>query len=90
MSQIVQGISLFIWYQSLANGSFTFFIKGKPVFSNGLKSIPKNPSDCPILYNGVFHYSILAEEPFAKALQSLKTYVLVHNNLCGKLFSSLE
>ena len=32
----------------------------------------------------------LAEELFAKALQSFETCVLVNNNLCGKLFSSLE
>ena len=32
----------------------------------------------------------LAEELFAKALQSLKTCVLVNINLCRKLFSSLE
>ena len=33
---------------------------------------------------------ILAEEPFAKALWSLETCVLVNNNLCGKFFPSLE
>ena len=33
---------------------------------------------------------ISAEEPFAKALGSLKTCVLVNNYLCGKLVSSLE
>ena len=30
------------------------------------------------------------DESFAKALQSLETCVLVNNNLCGKLVSSLE
>ena len=35
----------------LANGLTTFFIKGEPRFSNGPKSLPKYPSDCPILYN---------------------------------------
>ena len=29
----------------------TYFIKGKSVFSNGPKSLPKNPRDCPILCN---------------------------------------
>ena len=38
----------------LANGYSTFFIKGKPVFSNGTRSLPKNPRDCPILHNWVF------------------------------------
>ena len=33
---------------------------------------------------------MLAGELFAKALQSLETCVLVNNNLCGKLHSSLE
>ena len=29
-----------------ANGLSTFFIKGKPVFSNGLRSLPKSPPNC--------------------------------------------
>ena len=29
-----------------ANGLSTFFIKGKPVFNNGPKSIPRNPPNC--------------------------------------------
>ena len=33
----------------LANGFSTFLIKDKIVFSNGPKSLPKNPADCPIL-----------------------------------------
>ena len=33
---------------------------------------------------------MLADEPFAKALGSLKARILFNNNLCGKLFSSLE
>ena len=37
-----------------------------------------------------FDNLILAGELFAKALQSPETCVLVNNNLCGKLFSSLE
>ena len=32
---------------------------------------------------------MLADEPFAKALQSFETCVLVNNNLCRKLLSSL-
>ena len=74
----------------LANVLSTFLIKGKPVFSNGPKSLPNNYPDSPILRNWVFVYFILAEEPFAKALRSLKTFLLVNNNLCRKLFSSLE
>ena len=33
---------------------------------------------------------VLAKELFAKALQSFETCVLVNNDLCGELFSSLE
>ena len=33
----------------LANGSSTFVIKDKPVFSNGSKHLPKNHPDCYIL-----------------------------------------
>ena len=74
----------------LANGLSTFPIKGNPVFGNGPQSIPTNPLDCPIIWNWVFHIFILADEPFAKALRSLETCVLVNNNSCGMLFSSLE
>ena len=35
----------------LANGLTTFPIKGNPVLSNGPKSLPKNPPDCPVLCN---------------------------------------
>ena len=35
----------------LANGFNTPFIKGNPTFSNGPKSLPKNPPDCLILRN---------------------------------------
>ena len=33
---------------------------------------------------------LLADKPFAKALRNLKICVLVKNNFCGKLVSSLE
>ena len=33
----------------LTNYLSTFLIKGNPGFSNGPKSLPKNPPDCPIL-----------------------------------------
>ena len=38
----------------LANGLSAFPIKSNPVLSNGPKSLPKNPADCPILRNSVF------------------------------------
>ena len=71
----------------LGNDLSTFLIKENPVFSNGLKILFKNPPDCHILCHSVFDNSILANEPFAKALQPLKTCVLVNNNLCRKLVS---
>ena len=52
----------------LANGLNTFSIKGNPVFSNGPKSLPKNPSDYPMLCNWVFDDFVLAFEPFEEAL----------------------
>ena len=55
-----------------ANGLSTIPFRAKPVFSNGLKSLPKIPPDCPILCNWVFDNFILADEPFAKALQASK------------------
>ena len=33
----------------LANGLSTFFIDGNPVFSDGPRSLPRNPSDCTFL-----------------------------------------
>ena len=65
----------------LINGLSKFPIKDNPVFCNGPKRLPKSP---PI----VLFY--VAEELFPRALQSLKLVLLVHNNLCRKLFSSLQ
>ena len=50
----------------LASGLGTFRFKGNPVFSNGPKTLPKNPPDCLILCKWAFDYSILADESFAK------------------------
>ena len=58
----------------LANGLSTFPVKGNPIFSNGPKSLPKNPPDCPILCNCIFDNFILVEELFAKALRNFETY----------------
>ena len=69
----------------LVSGLSTFFLKGDPVFSNGPNSLPKNPSDCPILCNWVFDNFILAEELCAKALWSFEICLLFNNNLCRKL-----
>ena len=74
----------------LANGFNTFFIQSNPVFSTGPKSLPKNPTDCPILYNWVFDNFVLAKKLFTRAQPSFETCVLVNKNLWGKSFSSLE
>ena len=73
----------------LSSGLNTFPIKGNPNFRNSPKILPKNPSDCSILWNCVFDNFILTEELFAKALR-IEICVLVNNNLYRKLFSSLE
>ena len=57
------------------NRSSTFLIKGKAVFSNGPKSLPKNPPNCPILCKWVFDNFILAEKTFVKSLGSFDTCV---------------
>ena len=74
----------------MANGLTTFFIINNLFFSNGPQGLPKNAPDCSILCYWVFDNFILADEPFAKVLQSYKTYVLVNNYLCEKSFLSLE
>ena len=74
----------------LANGLSLFSIKGNPYFSSGPKRLPKNPHDYPILCNWAFGKFILAAKLLGKALQTFETCVLVDNNLCRKLFSSLE
>ena len=70
--------------------SVHFWLKAITFSSNGSKGLPKNPPNCPILCNWVFDSFILADEPFAKVLRSLKACVLVNENLCSKLFSLLE
>ena len=62
----------------LANALNTFFIKDKPVFSNALRSLLKDPPDCSALQNWVLDNHILADKLFAKALRSLKTCLLVY------------
>ena len=57
----------------LANGLSAFFIKGKPIFSNGSRRLPRNPPDCTILESWVFDNFILTDKLFAKALRSLET-----------------
>ena len=68
----------------LANVLSTFLIKSDPVFSNGLKCLPRNSHDCFILCNWDFDNFILVDILLAKALRSFVTCVLINNDLCGK------
>ena len=52
--------------------------------------MPRNPSNCTILNSCVVENFILAVETFGKVLQNLEICVLVNNNSCGRLVSSLE
>ena len=72
----------------LDNGLITFFISGNPAFSNGPRSLPRNPPDCIILDIWVFDNLLLVDYLSAKALRRFKTYLLVNNNLWKKLVSS--
>ena len=74
----------------LTNALSLFFIKSETVFSDGPKSLTRNPPDCPILFYWFFDNYILADELFAKNLRSVETWVLVNNNLWGNLYLSLE
>ena len=65
----------------LANGLIAFFINGNPVFSNGPKSLPRNPPNYIIFDNWLLDNSISADELFAKDLRRLKTCLSVNNNL---------
>ena len=46
----------------LANGLITFFINGNPVFNNGQSNLARNPPDCIILDNRVFHNLISVDK----------------------------
>ena len=72
----------------LAYGLITFFIKGNPVFSNGPRSLPRNPPDCIFLDNWVFDSLISVDDLLAKSLRRSETCILVNKNLCGKSVSS--
>ena len=72
----------------LTNGLSVFPIKGNPVMVQKfyLKILLLVLFDATEILNNF----ILAEELLPKALQRFETCVLVNNNLCGKLFSTLE
>ena len=63
---------------------YTFFNASFPAWS-----IAHGIWDCMILDNRVFESFISTDEPFSNALRIFATWILVNNNLCGKLVSSL-
>ena len=68
----------------LTNGLITVFVNGNPAFSNGPRSLPRNPPDCIILDNQVirgFDSLISVDELFEKTLRKFATCLLVTNNL---------
>ena len=68
----------------LTNGLITVFINGNPAFSNGPRSLPRNPPDCIILdhqVTRVFDSLISADELLEKTLRRFATCLLVTNNL---------
>ena len=67
----------------LANSWITFPIKSNLVFSHGLKNLPRSSPDCPSFCKWVSDNFILADQPFAKALQNHETCVVVNNDLCS-------
>ena len=74
----------------LANGLITILVNGNPVFCNGPKSLARNPPDCIILDNWIFDNLISVHELFAKTLRRFAICLLVNNNSCEKLVSSIE
>ena len=60
------------------NGIKMLLTNDSPVFSNGPRRLPRNPSDCII-----FDSLILADKLFVKTLQRFAIFLLVNNNLCG-------
>ena len=55
----------------LGHGSSAFAIKSKPVFSNDPRSLRTNPPNRTIVNRWIFENFIVADERFAKVLQSL-------------------
>ena len=68
----------------LVRGLRTFFIKGKPVLSNGPRSLPKSARTFTTPGSWVFHKFMLGDELFTKTVRSLETCLSVNDNLCGK------
>ena len=68
------------------NNMSTFFIKAKTTFGNGRHFLPRNLLNFIIVNIWVFDNFMSCDELFPEALQRLATYLLVNNELCGKLF----
>ena len=60
-------------------------MNGNLVFSNGPRSVPKNPPDYIILDKRASDSLTSVDKQLAKALQRFAICLLVNNNSCGKL-----
>ena len=63
----------------LAIALITFFINGNSVFSNGPRSLQRNPPDCSISNNCFFNKLILVDYLLAKALRRFATFEESHH-----------
>ena len=75
-----------------ASGLSRFFINGKPTFIIGPRCVPRILPNSTVAdsLDYFFDNFVLADELFVKTLWSFETCLLVSNNLCGELVSSLE
>ena len=71
---------------SMLNGLIAYFHKGNQDFNNSAKNLKNLPFY--ILVNCAFGKLISVDVWLAKALRVFATFLLVNNNLCGKLASS--
>ena len=65
----------------LTYGRNTFFVNGKPTFSNGPRSLSRNPSDCIVLGCCIFEKFMLADDLFANTLRGLPTCPSINSSL---------
>ena len=73
----------------LIKGVSTIFINGNSTFTNGPRSLPRNPSDSIVLDTWVFDNFMNLNVPFMRTLQRPATCLSVNNELCGKVVSSV-
>ena len=72
----------------LVNDLSTFFIDGRSTFSNGPRSLPRNPPNCSTLDIWVFDDFISFDDLSAKALRRFLTYLSVKKTYLENYFFS--